>query len=78
MADTFSLFWEGGERPLDLPPTCSLDCLSLGEVEEDEPPEGRLSWEEPRVGIPEGAGMRDTPGLLLPANTYMYEKKSLN
>ena len=76
MAETFSLFWEGGERP-GFP--ASLDCLNLGEVEEDAPPEGRLSWEEPGVGIPEGPGIRDTPGLLLPANTYMcmYERKSL-
>ena len=71
MEDTFSLFWEGGERPLDLP--ASLDCLSLGEVEDEAPAEGRRNWEEP-----EGPGIRDTPGLLLPANTciYMYEKQS--
>ena len=70
MEETFSLLWEGGERPLDLP--ASLDCLSLGEVEDEAPPEGRRSWEEPGAGIPEGPGIRDTPGLLLPTNTYVH------
>ena len=69
MEDTLSLFWEGGERPLDL--LASLECLSLGEVEDEAPAEGRRSWEEPGAGIPEGPGIRDTPGLLLPANTYV-------
>ena len=70
MEETFSPLWEGGERPLDL--LASLDCLSLGEVEDEAPPEGRRSWEEPGAGIPEGPGIRDTPGLLLPANTCVY------
>ena len=70
MEETFSARWVGGERPLDL--LASLDCLSLGEVEDEAPPEGRRSWEEPGAGIPEGPGIRDTPGLLLPANTCVY------
>ena len=69
MEETFSPLWVGGERPLDL--LASLD-LSLGEVEDEAPPDGRRSWEEPGAGIPEGPGIRDTPELLLPANTYVY------
>lgn len=64
---------DGGDLlpPLGGRGVASLDCLSLGEVEDEAPPEGRRSWEEPGAGIPEGPGIRDTPGLLLPANTDM-------